>query len=96
MVARAEGIRERKPRRHPSLEITSLGKESGSMKASQARIADLWCRLIAPRADVALARPIPVLDVRSAVSSELGRTSTGYAARAGLTARNAGQKRPSN
>jgi hypothetical protein len=46
MVAHAEGIQARKPRRHATLEIARLGEEWGSMKPIQARIADLWCRLM--------------------------------------------------
>ncbi len=46
MVARAEGIRERKPRRHSSLKITGLGKESRSMKPTNTRVARLWCKLM--------------------------------------------------
>jgi hypothetical protein len=46
MVARTEGIRARKPRRHPPLETTRLGKTFGSMKPTKTRIRDLWCRLM--------------------------------------------------
>jgi len=46
MVARAEGIQARLPRRHATLEIARPGEEVGSMKPTRARIADLWCRLM--------------------------------------------------
>lgn len=47
----------------------------------------------ARRANVALARPIRMPNVRAAASSVLGTTCAGGAARPGITAWNAGQKR---
>jgi hypothetical protein len=46
MVARTERVRARELQSHPPLEITRTGEECGPMKPSQARIADLWCRLM--------------------------------------------------
>jgi hypothetical protein len=50
----------------------------------------------AHRANVALARPVRVPDVRSAASSVLGATFTGHAARDAFIMRNAGTRRLGN
>ena len=47
-------------------------------------------------ANVALARPVRVPDVRAAASGEMGRTFTSRAARAGIAVRNTGPERLGN
>ena len=84
MVARAEALRAREPRRYPPLRrIAESGGYIDEAGANANRGS--LVQADAHRANVALARPVRVPDVWAAASGVLGRTRTGFASRCGIT-----------
>jgi|ERR1017187_2928867 hypothetical protein len=93
MVACVEAIRARKLRCHAPLKL-GIAREGLWIDETDPRSnREFLVQVDARGANVALARPVRVPDVRAAASSVLGTSCAGRAARACSTAWNAGSQR---